>query len=85
MFLKLPKTRKFTYRPIYYQPPREDEEGPRIKFRRYGTSKTPKKRPLLVMVVLVIILIFLLSHWLKIETSSRNDFKFKDFKIEEIK
>lgn len=85
MILKLPKIRQFTYRPLYYEPPKEEEEELRIKFRRHRIYQTHKKRPLLIMVVLVIILIFLLSYWLKFDSPDQKDFKFEDLKIEVIK
>ena len=64
MLIKLPKTRQFTYRPRFYEPPvEEDEGGPRVKFRRYRRSNSTTKRPLLLMILLVVVLIFLLFHW----------------------
>ena len=85
MFLKLPKTRQFTYRPKFYKPPEvKEEDGPRIKFRRYRPVQTAKRKPVLVMVVLVIILISLLCYWQKVERSEKKDFKFENITIEEI-
>jgi hypothetical protein len=86
MFIKPPKPRKFTYRPKYYRPEEiEDEEAPRIKFRRHKLTKYTKKRSILVMVVIVIILISLLKYWLTIESVDRKEFKFDNLKIEEIR
>jgi len=86
MFLKPPKIREFTYRPIFYKPPEEEEEqGPRIKFRRYWLSNPPKQRSFIVMVFLIVILIFLLIYWQGLEKSDQKEFKFEDVKIEEIR
>jgi len=85
MFIKLPKTRQFAYRPRFYEPPVEDDEGaPRVKFRRYRQSKSTTKRPLLLMVLMIIVLVFLLFHWRGIKKSNSEDFKFETIKIEEI-
>lgn len=85
MLLKSPQIRKFTYHPIFYQPEEEEEGGPRIKFRRRKSANPPKKRSLLGMIILVIILIFLLSYWLRIESTNKKEFKFNNIRIEEIK
>ena len=85
MLMKPLKPRQFTYRPRYYQP-EVDEEKPRIQFRRHALTKyKPKQRSVLVMIVLIIIIISLLRYWMKIESVERNEFKFDNLKIEEIR
>ena len=85
MFMKSPQIRQFTYRPKYYQPmDPDDDDGPRIKFKRHRKSQTGKKRSTLGLVVMVIILFFLISYWLKIDTSNNDDFKVEEIIIEEI-
>lgn len=86
MFLKPPKPRQFTYRPNFYKPIEEEEEGPRIKFRRTGSLQKPtKKQSSLLMLLIAIVLAVLLGYWLNIEKVGDNEFKFEEIDIEQLK
>lgn len=85
MFLKPPKPRQFKYRPKFYTPQEEVEEGPRIKFRRHNSLKSPPKKSTLLMLLVAIVLAVMLGWWLKIDQADDSDFKFEQIDIGEIK
>lgn len=88
MFLKNPQIRRFTYHPKYYKPneDQEEDESPRIKFRRYRLSRVPKKRSMLLMLALLIILIYLLSYWFQVEKNyPEQEFKFEVVDPQQVK
>lgn len=84
MFLKNPKPRQFEYRPRFFKPESDDEnEGPRIKFRRLTERKKPdEKRSVIGMLVFIIILIFLLRYLYKMNKSHNEYEPMKEIKIE---
>lgn len=43
---RLPKNRKFSYEPRYWDPEKEEKEGRRIKFKRKLSKAAAKKRSL---------------------------------------
>ena len=57
---RLPKNRKFSYEPRYYDPKKEEREGRRIKFVRKTTKSAAKTRSLVWLVVLVGLVIYLI-------------------------
>jgi len=79
LFSKHPQIRRFTYSPKYYKPQEDKEEdGPRIKFRRYRQSQPRKRRSMLVMAVLVLILLYFLCYWFQGEKKEpAQEFKFE--------
>ena len=86
MFLKPPKPRQFTYRPKFYKPIEDEEEGPRIKFRRSNSlKKPPKKQSTLLLIFVAIVLAVLLSYWLRIDKAGDDGFKFEEIDIEQLK
>ena len=86
MFLKPPKPRQFKYQPKFYKPVEEEEEGPRIKFRRTSSLTKPKKKQSsLLMLLIAIVLAVLLSYWLRVEKAGDDDFKFDEIDIEQLK
>ena len=86
MFLKQPKIRQFQYTPRYYKlkPKGEDDEGPRIKFRRLFERKPMAKRSFWILLVMIFVLIYLLRYFLAVTKADKQDFKFEDLKIETI-
>ena len=85
MRIKLNKARKFKFLPMYYQPLKDedDDDQPRIKFRGLKSSIPIKKRSVIVMVVLAAVLLYLMTYWLKVDSTNK-EFKFEEIKIEEI-
>lgn len=56
---RLPKNRKFSYQPRFYDPEKEEKEGRGIKFKRQRSKSVAKKRSLVNLIVLVGVLIYL--------------------------
>ena len=87
LFMKRPKIRQFTYRPQFYNPEQEleeEENGPRIKFRRIrGEAKPAKRRSGLIMLLLIIILIYMI-HYLNNLQKKDQQADYQNFQVEEI-
>lgn len=85
MFMKQPQIRQFKYTPRFYKPESEEEEDqPRIKFRRLITRRPVPRRSFWGMLI-VIILLILLFHYLKAYIKpDKQEFQFEDLKIETI-
>lgn len=61
--MKNPTHRHFEYKPIYYHPEEvEDENEPRIKFRRIVKRREVPKRSPVMLIILILVLIFLLKY-----------------------
>lgn len=86
MFFKQLKVRQFQYTPRFYkpEPEEEDENGPRIKFRRLIERRTTPKRPFWLVLILILVIVFVLRYFLGVTTKNQQDFKFEDVKIETI-
>ncbi len=86
MFFKQPKIRQFQYVPRFYKPMEEgeDEDGPRIKFRRLIKREPRPKRSVWLLLILIFVLIFLLRYFLNVTKTDKQGFKFEDLKIETI-
>lgn len=62
---RLPKNRKFSYEPRYWDSEKEEKEGRRIKFKRKLSKAAAKKRSsinLIILVAIVIYIIYFLSR-----------------------
>ena len=62
---RLPKNRKFSYEPRYWDPEKEEKEGRRIKFKRKLSKAAAKKRSsinLIILIAIVIYIIYFLSR-----------------------
>ncbi|OQX83768.1 hypothetical protein B6D60_10070 [candidate division KSB1 bacterium 4484_87] len=83
MFAKNQRPRQFNYVPRFYHPVEEDEANePRIKFRRLLPRKTVPKRSPIMLIVMILILIFLIRYLGNLtETKQRNE-QMQDIKIE---
>lgn len=81
--MKTQKVRKFAYQPRYYKIA-EEEEVPRISFRRYRRSQKTGKKSTIGMLILVVIIIFLVGYWLKMDSPKNSEFQFEQIIIEEI-
>lgn len=55
---RLPRNRKFSYEPKYYDPKKEAREGRQIKFQRNASKKTAKNRSLVNLFVLLGIIMY---------------------------
>jgi hypothetical protein len=85
MFFKLPKIKRFEYAPRYYKPEsEEDEDKPRIKFRRLTRRRPTSKRSFWLLIVLIIIIIFLIRFFSSLIKQDDQEFKIEDLKIESI-
>lgn len=85
MFLKQPKIRQFEYLPRFYRPEAEaGEDGKRrIKFRRIVERRYQvQKRPIWLMLIILLILIFLARFFFYSVNSKQATGKFEDIKIE---
>ena len=88
LFMKRPQIRKFTYRPQFYTPDEEldeEEEGPRIQFRRIRrtTTRSTKRRSGLILVLLVIILLFMIHYFNNLQKAEKES-EIDTFQVEEI-
>ena len=84
--MKQRKIRKFTYRPLYYKPDdiEDDEDTPRIKFRRIrNTTRPTKRRSRLIMLLLIIILLFMINYFNNLQKSDQQAVD-RDFQVEEV-
>jgi len=62
---QLPKNRKFSYEPRYWDPEKEEKEGRRIKFKRKLSKAAAKKRSsanLIILIAIVIYIVYFLSR-----------------------
>ena len=83
--MKNPKIRRFEYQPRFYKPEdQEDEDGPRIKFRRITERKTLQKRSPIGLIILILILIFLFRYLYNINKAEKENAPIKEIKIEVI-
>jgi len=57
---RLPKPRRFSYEPRYYDPKKEEREGRKIKFKRQRSKSTAKARSLFWLIFLLAGVIYLL-------------------------
>ncbi len=55
---RLPKVRRFSYQPYYYDPEKEEREGRKIKFRRMRSSKSVKRRSLIWLFIILAFIIY---------------------------
>jgi hypothetical protein len=86
MFFKLPKVKRFEYKPRYYKPEsEEEEEGPRIKFRHLTRRRPTPKRSIWLLIVLIIVIIFLIRFFISFTKKNDQQFKIEDIKIEMLK
>lgn len=81
MLFKSPKTRQFAYQPRYYKPEEnEEEDEPRIRFRKIRHTSGNKKQFNMRLLLLMIILGFILFYFYQ---SQRKD-NIRDIKKIEI-
>ncbi|MBN2030952.1 hypothetical protein JW824_12000 [bacterium] len=55
---RLPKNRRFSYEPHYYDPKKEEKEGRRIKFQRKTRKSTAKMRSLVWLFILLALVVY---------------------------
>jgi hypothetical protein len=83
MFRQKVQTRRFSFTPYYYQEPEEDEDAPRIRFRRVRRFERPARKPVLGLVVIVVILLWMLFYFTDVKESSRA-IQMEDIRVEEV-
>lgn len=85
MFFKLPKVKRFEYTPRYYKPESEqDEDKPRIQFRRLTRRRPTPKRSFWLLMVLIIVIVFLIRFFSSLVKQDDQKLKIEDIKIESI-
>ncbi len=86
MFLKNPKIRRFEYKPRFYKPESEEEQDhPRIKFRRIIERKPVQRRSFVGMFIILVILVFILFSIQKaFKSENQNQGPIEEIKIEVI-
>jgi hypothetical protein len=57
---RVPKNRRFSYEPRYYDPKKEEREGRRIKFKRTRTRAQARSRSLIWLITLLFLIIYLI-------------------------
>jgi hypothetical protein len=81
--MKNPRARRFEYQPRFYHPEEEqDENEPRIRFKRLTRRKTVPKRSPIVLVVLILILFFLIRYLHNLTEAEKQNRPVQDIKIE---
>ena len=65
----LPKARRFSYVPLYYDPEKDETEGHQIKFRRRRSKAGMKHRSVFWLLLLLGLLIYLMFFLVKIGRS----------------
>ena len=57
---RLPKNRRFSYEPRFYDPKKEEKEGRQIKFKRERSKSAARTRSLINLFILLGIIIYLI-------------------------
>ncbi len=83
MFRKQIETRRFSFTPYYYREQEEDEDQPRIRFRRLRRYERPKRRSVLGLVVIALILLWMLIYFTDLKNSART-MEMQDIRVEEV-
>jgi len=68
---RLPKARRFSYTPLYYDPEKEKKERQgvrRIKFQRRLTRKTARARSLVWLLILLFLVVYLIVVFSRLGT-----------------
>jgi len=55
-----PKSRRFSYEPLYYDPKKEEREGRRIKFKRKTSKSDARTRSLIWLFFLVLVVLYVI-------------------------
>ena len=66
---QLPKPRKFSYEPRYYDPKKEKREGRRIKFQRKTSRAAAKTRSIFWLLILLALVIYLIIFFSRLGRS----------------
>ncbi len=82
MLARIPKTRKFHYRPLFYREDQhlEEEEGKRIRFRRSPRIRK-RQSSFIIMVILLILVIFLMEYLNRFRVETPKDVDIKNVEI----
>ncbi len=70
---RVPKPRRFTYEPRYYDPKKEEREGRRIKFKRVRTKTQAKTRSLIWLFTLVFLIVYLILFFNQMKRRSEDE------------
>jgi hypothetical protein len=63
---RLPKNRKFTYEPRFYDPQKEEREGRRIHFKRKTTRSAAKTQSLIWLITLLALVVYFIYFFGKL-------------------
>ncbi len=83
MFMPQHSIRRFEFRPYFYEPEKEEDEGKRrIKFRRLLRSPKPEKKPVRRWLILAIGILFLI--WYLQQVQGPPKIEVQDIQVEDI-
>ena len=86
MIMKQPKTRGFEYFPFYFKESslKEEDDGPRIKFRRLKSRPPSKGRPVIAFAILALVVFVLFLYFGELVKKDSKATKTGPFEVEEI-
>lgn len=84
-FFKERQVRRFSFTPYYFEikDTEEDEDGPRIRFRRVRRSKPPARKSIRGLAMLAILILFGLFYFIHMVDREQRNFEIEDIRIEE--
>ena len=60
---RMPKARRFSYEPHYYDPKKDEKKGKRIKFQRQVMRRSAKSRSVVWLLILIILVVYLVVYF----------------------
>lgn len=60
---RLPKSRRYSYEPHYYDPKKEEKGNRQIKFKRQTLRRSAKSRSVVWLIILVLLVIYLVLYF----------------------
>jgi len=60
---RMPKARRFSYEPHYYDPKKDDKTRKKIKFQRQVTRRSAKSRSIVWLVILIALVVYLVVYF----------------------
>jgi hypothetical protein len=62
---RLPKSRRFSYTPYYYDPEKEEKEKRQIKFKRRSSRASIRARSIFWLLFLLVLVIYLIISFVR--------------------
>jgi hypothetical protein len=85
MIMKQPKPRGFEYFPYYHKEiDIEDDDAPRIRFRRLSIRPPSKKRPIILLAILIAAVFVLYQYFGQLVKNDPTTTTTSTFEVEEI-